>query len=623
MKKYLSYGILALAVLSLAACNKEIEPVPAPKAEGTTTIIATRDDAATRTVVQPNGKSIWWSVDDEIDVFYGGGSDGYVFTSLNTEPAATAQFVGALELPETLEKKLYAIYPSAPSNDVRANGEISVILDDLQTAEAGTFANGIFPAVAVSSSTKMSFKNIAGGIKFSVDRDGVNSVVIEALGGEAIAGAAILTEIDGVISLKTVESPKSSVTVVAPDWEAFEVGKEYYAALLPATLESGISLTMNREGKDPVVKSSKKAQTIKAGVIGKVGELETPLSIKTLWMVQSTSSAWNTYYGGTGGTDRNIAMDDEYVYIAESSATAKLWAISITDHKDVKAVNVEGVSGGGAHLLTCPRVIPNNDPEVNDGKDVLVCCSLTRGGVNPLLYMWDNGIDNAPRKITLTTWATDNWYGDTFTFFGTLQNGIFFFDKTDSASNGVVTFPIKGIPGNNNLNLVSRLAFKDAMGSHNGVCAYYPFPDDINSGIYSPGRGTEARGRSVVVSGDVYASGARTVALTNLDYAEGRNGFVLGYNFLEWEGKRYVIYGKQPSSTEGYVYVLEGDAKDSWLDIANKASVKFRRDLLRASGSTLSSGNSGMDVTARIIDGDLYFAAQKQNIACGVYKLTY
>jgi hypothetical protein len=28
-----------------------------------------------------------------------------------------------------------------------------------------------------------------------------------------------------------------------------------------------------------------------------------------------------------------------------------------------------------------------------------------------------------------------------------------------------------------------------------------------------------------------------------------------------------------------------------------------------------------MDVTARIIDGDLYIAAQKQNIACGLYKM--
>lgn len=37
----------------------------------------------------------------------------------------------------------------------------------------------------------------------------------------------------------------------------------------------------------------------------------------------------------------------------------------------------------------------------------------------------------------------------------------------------------------------------------------------------------------------------------------------------------------------------------------------------------MKSNNSAMDVTARIINGDLYFAAQKQNVACGLYKLSY
>ena len=43
-----------------------------------------------------------------------------------------------------------------------------------------------------------------------------------------------------------------------------------------------------------------------------------------------------------------------------------------------------------------------------------------------------NGIDNAPKAITLTTWATSNWYGDTFTVWGTLQNGVraVLFDET-------------------------------------------------------------------------------------------------------------------------------------------------------------------------------------------------
>ena len=68
--------------------------------------------------------------------------------------------------------------------------------------------------------------------------------------------------------------------------------------------------------------------------------------------------------------------------------------------------------------------------------------------------------------------------------------------------------------------------------------------------------------------------------------------------------------------------MLEGALTDSWETIINTASVKFRRDLMVTSG-TLQSGSSSMDVTARVIGDDLYIAAQKQNVACGVYRLTY
>ena len=370
------------------------------------------------------------------------------------------------------------------------------------------------------------------------------------------------------------------------------------------------------------------ANKIKVVASGECPYPETPLrplalAIKTVWLKQSAgTSAWNTYYGGTGGSDRNIAMDDDYVYVAENSGTAKLWAISIANPDNVTAVNVEGVTGG-THLLACPRVIKNTDQNVNGGKDVLICSNLTRGGVEPKLYMWINGINNAPKAITLTTWATGAWYGDVFTVYGTLQDGVLFFDKIggDSA-NGIVTFLLNGVPSGNAMYLQARLKFNDTFGSHSGACAYYPYPDNINKGVYSPGRGVEARGQNVVASGNIKGEGGIDIALAPLDYDEGTNGYVLGYNFIEWKGKRYVIYGNQSSSSAGYVRVREGSIDTDWSVIASTGNRLYRRDLTVASGS-LTSGNSGMDITARVINGELYFAAQKQNVACGLYKLVY
>ena len=620
MKKYIF--IAALAVLSLAACNKEKDIVPSGNEE--ITIIATRDESSTRTAVQENGTSVWWSAAEKIDVFYGPGDTPAVFTGQNTEPASTATFKGELTIEPGSGKSFYAVYPSSSVSSVLANGEISLRLDSMQAGAAGTFADGVFPAVAISDTKTLAFRNIAGGIKFSVGEDNVSEVTFEANGGEILAGNICVALVDGKPEVTYVDSPTNWVTVAAPDG-GFVKGQSYYAAMLPATLAEGITITLKRGSQEPLTIESTKSQTIKRGVFGKIGELSVPktLEIENVWVMYSTKDgAWNEYYGGTPGTDRNIAMDDEYVYIAESTTTPKLWAISIADHNQVKAVNIEGVTGG-THPLCCPRVIKNTDPAVNGGKDILSCSSLTRGGEDPKLYMWLNGIDNAPHAITLTTWATGAWYGDTFTVSGTLQDGILFFDKTGGSANGVVTFNMAGVPGDK-LYLLKRIAFNDALGRHDGVCAYYPFPGNDNAGIYSPGRGQELRGYHASFTGDLKSEGnaAYTPTLTKLEYTEGRNGYVLGYNYLEWEGKRYVIYGKQPDVSNGYVYVLEGGATDDWLSIINFAPVKFRRDLAVTSGS-LTSANSGMDVTARIVNGSLYFAAQKQNVACGLYRLVY
>lgn len=618
MKKYIF--ITALAVLSLAACNKEKDFAPV-SGTGEFTIVATRD-ASTRTVVQPDGKTLWWSAAEEIDVFYDGVSG--VFTGQNDSPAATATFKGTLDIVPDGQKDIIAVYPSSPVNSVDSEGRITLEVPAVQNAAEGTFADGVFPAAAVSKSTSTTFMNVAGGVKFSVGEDDVTAVEFASNGSEPLAGVSVFAFENGEPVLEDVVNPSTVVTVPAPTG-GFQPEKSYYAVLLPGALNSGITITLYRGSSEPIVIASDKAQTVKRSVIGKIGELKASkeLDIETVWALFSSSeSAWNDYFGGTAATDRNIAMDDEYVYIAESAATPKLWAISIADHKDVKAVNIEGVSGG-VFPLCCPRVIKNTDPNVNGGKDVLVCGNLTRGGEEPKMYMWNNGIDNAPHAITLQTWATGSWYGDTFTVSGTLQDGILFFDKTDGAGNGVVTFNLKGVPGEK-LYLLKRIAFNDALGGHSGVCAYYPFPGNDNSGVYSPGRGVEARGQHATFTGDLKSEGnaAYVPTLTPLQYTEGRNGFILAYNYLEWNGKRYVIYGKQPDASNGYVYVLEGDATTDWLDIINSAPVKFRRDLAVVSGNK-TSPNSGMDVTARIINGELYFAAQKQNVACGLYKLCY
>ncbi|MBO4743311.1 MAG: hypothetical protein J5533_06720 [Bacteroidales bacterium] len=653
MKKIALFSIVALAALALAACQTEKEPLVSQDED---LITATRGVTPTRSFLTEEtdaetGESaypIFWDTPDFIYVTYAG-ADLAEFISKNTTSAQEATFGG--KLPEG-DGPLYGIYPAVDGNYADSEGLFHIQFHADQNAVEGSFDPDAFPAVAVSETKSLQFYNVCGLLKLKVAASDVSRIELRSLGSIFFAeatddtagdvpcdliGGALTVSLDGnVPAIVEYESILDRIVLKAPDGGCFSPEGTYYMVVPPCSLTDGAVFSLTHSEADDAVE-----QVIITGTAnverGKVHEVpvlggdpseepeepvELVLSIETVWLKQSGDSAWNTYFGGTAGSDRNIAMDDEYVYIAENSGTAKLWAISISDPSQVKAVNVEGVTGG-THLLACPRVVKNTDSSVNGGKDVLICSNLTRGGEEPKLYMWVNGIDNAPKAITLNTWATGAWYGDVFTVYGTLQDGLLLFDKIGGdGANGIVTFILNGVPSGSNMYLVSRLKFNDAMGSHSGACAYYPFPGDINNGIYSPGRGTEARGKSVTFSGDPKNEGGFDVTLTNLEYAEGRNGFVLGYNYIEWEGMRYVIYGKQPDKNTGYVYVLEGEANDDWLTIANTAGVKFRRDLFVASGS-LSSGNSAMDVTARVIDGDLYFAAQKQNVACGVYKLVY
>lgn len=646
MKKFFNIAMFAVvAAATLVSCNREIEKSLVEENDGIqVSVIA--EQVQTKTALS-GSKSIVWSASDKVGFINGSDGVNVESTTAVIDGEGKATFTGTVPSAGTY----YAYYPYFADGSYAPDAEgVTVRLQNNQYPTATSFdpkadlmvSTGFAATGSTDTPSTIEFKRLGAFIRVQF----VDKTTGTVLSGEhaslvsiehsdnKICGRLKISGTNGLVD------PNSGYKKVSAHYEgdAFELtadGEYAFFGVKPVSLATGTTLTITAKTDNYNIT---KTITLTSDIVLGAGDIQPlkinladanvaakTLQIATVWEKKSTgSTAWNTYYGGTAGTDRNIAMDDDYVYIAENSGTAKLWAINRTDATDVKAVNVTGVTGG-THLLACPRIFPNTDPLINGGKDVLICSNLTRGGEEPKLYLWLDGIDSAPTAMTLVTSATGAWYGDVFTVYGTLQNGILLFDKVGGTdANGIVTFNFTGTVGAKNY-LSKRVKFNDAFGSHNNPCAYYPFPGTIGEGIYSPGRSTEARGQSAVVTGDFFADGnaAFTVALTGLGYAEGRNGFVLGYNYIEWKGKRYVIYGKQPNKTQGYVYVLEGSSATTWSSIASTAEVRFRRDMVREEGCSLESANSGMDVTARVIDGEVYIAVQKQNIGCAVYKLFY
>ena len=248
--------------------------------------------------------SIRWLPADEISVFSGGGM--YNFVSQNTESASSTVFVGTVEVSEENPAEdgwVWALYPYNPSA-VLADNSITTTLPDVQTAVAGGIADDLLitssraqnpyvtwldPVVEVSSNgaeletlvlgddgalitsdlpgspvpgshpgaqtgseraLRMQFSNVCSGLRFTLTKEGIESVTLTAVGGEPLAGTfSFRIGSNGIPEVTSVSEPSSSITLYAPDGGTFEPGVWYSFVTLPATLRQGVKFTLEAGSK--------------------------------------------------------------------------------------------------------------------------------------------------------------------------------------------------------------------------------------------------------------------------------------------------------------------------------------------------------------------------------------
>ena len=343
------------------------------------------------------------------------------------------------------------------------------------------------------------------------------------------------------------------------------------------------------------------------------------LKVERVWGKFSTADAsWNEYYGGTPDSDRNVALDDDYIYIAETNKTRNLWAISRTDPSEVKKLPVGTVKEAGTFYVSCPRIIKNSDASINGGKDVLAVCSMTWG--DPVMYYYSAGIDADPTVQEMPTWASRR-LGDTFTVWGTLQNGVMFFKDYEDES-AVMTFLLQGrVAGSN------ALQGRFVMADGTGVGAYYPFPENIKAGVYAAREARKAWWSSTEKD-PFTATGGNACTLEQ--FGSGYYLNVPSIQYIEFCGKRYVAYTRQVSGSDGRLIIIEGKETDDWKTIINTRKVVYQAAIQENAEmkdeykeSPKSSGNSGFDLAVREIDGALYIAAVKQNVGLSLFKMSF
>lgn len=263
-----------LAILSLCGCqtlelNNEMSEDKV--------FSATIEDSfyETKTSLDEDG-NVLWKKGDQVSIFAGNtinqqyqvtdASDGKKDAEFNkvSEPG----FVSSSDISTNV-----AYYPYSSSvSIVEKSGkyEISgVSLPSTQDYVSGSFGNGVFPMVAVTSSTadyNLRFKNVLGGLKLQLKGTAkISSIKVQGNKDEVLCGSATVTASNGSTpSIKLTDASAKTVTLDCGTGVQLNISTatSFVIALPPVTMAGGFTVVVtDTEGKEMEIKTEK-SQTI-------------------------------------------------------------------------------------------------------------------------------------------------------------------------------------------------------------------------------------------------------------------------------------------------------------------------------------------------------------------------
>ena len=287
---------------------------------------------------------------------------------------------------------------------------------------------------------------------------------------------------------------------------------------------------------------------------------------------------------------------------------------------------VESVGFDGSIFLSCARVVKKSD-----GTPVLMASNLFQDGDsdNPTgrLYVWENGIDQAPAVKTLQQWGAGRRLGDTWTTYGNYED-CWMIMGTQSG-NGFVTFRV---PTGEKSYLISRLATETT-----DFCSYYPFPGELTKGMFAwrggnHDDGLAYRNRMMTVASTeaaIKTEGKHDATLEKMSQWMGNyeNNNGSGFNYFEFNGKRYVAWVINLADGKAFdIVIKEGDATAAWDSIINTPAATiteaggfaFRESLV---GGQATTWKQGTDCAVWNNGDEVYIAVNKINVGIAVYKM--
>lgn len=638
MKRIYSFVFAAIAILSAASCQKEIV---APEADSNATafsFVAEREAETKTTLV--NGKSTYWTPGDKVSAIDGNGV-AVTFSTDITENSSSAVFACPLfTLPE--DYTVHAIYPDKTGesgytlangviNNLRVAGTQTAVENSFDPAYAVAYAQGKIESTTVPPTLK--FKNIHSLVKFTIGGDKAPSTVkLAHTGYYNLAGLYTYNITTGRV---TPGEGAKAITLKPADGKKFEVGKTYYIVIIGGVNIKDMTLSFDEtvvktvEGYEGV-KYADESNNWLTGKILNLGTVkfpaEEPEQPEVVPADVELTKVWSIAAIFGGGADRNMTMDSEYVYVAQAAGgNGAIKAISIADptvQKDVKIATKVSVSTNGTHAISCVRMLPNTDPAVNNGKDVLVASNLTTGdGTAKLtIYVWTNGIDTDPNYYVIDSGSRR--LGDKFTVKGTYQSGeLWFWDynSPDAAIRVAMTNGVAGLWGNPDLAYATgRLVIP--LGKSQMIGEVIAHPGTTYDGDGNP---KALLATSNVSYGFVNQSNGNVYALSTWG-KDPKLAQTFGYKFFDFNGNNYIAYVQIPSERNNAVLNVIKDIKGA-ADFQGTLEAKaglVTANLLDTNAGDYTAGHGVGDCATVVVDGVRYIAVQGQNMGVALYKLS-
>ena len=325
------WTISAACILAIVSCNRSagVEPELAGRQMEFTASWA--DGGDSKTAIQSNGTSVWWTVGERVNIFNGSDYSG-MFESDNTEPQPKVSFKGTLNGPSATPSGAYwAVYPYDANNSCDGQS-VTLTVPSVQQAVAGTFADKLFPSVAKSDDHNLVFRYVCGGARFSVTRTGIKRVVFRSAIGLPLSGKVrVVVSSDGKPEVAANVEERDSVSVVAPEG-GFVPGEYYFAAILPGDYFGGLDVELKDNDNLTGFKSLSSDITVNRAVFGMLDDLDAGVEFTQIIDTR-------TFINGTLIDDDN----DLAGLVKDSSTGLGIPGVVVSDGYDCTATDKNGV----------------------------------------------------------------------------------------------------------------------------------------------------------------------------------------------------------------------------------------------------------------------------------------